>query len=79
MNTWNPPETAPQNGTSIIADFGWPWPVVAIWCNHTEQWAIAQLAPCLEHEELGWETEWEPQENLRQWIPMPYLPKSKKP
>jgi hypothetical protein len=73
---WNPPATAPTDGTCILANFGWPWAVVAIWCPATNQWAIAQLSPCTEEEGRGWETEWEYDSSLIGWLPMPCLPES---
>ena len=71
---WLPPETAPKNETCIIANFGWPWPVMAIWCFVQEEWAIAQLAPCSEDDGRGWETEWEKGSSLLGWMPLPSLP-----
>jgi hypothetical protein len=75
--SWNPPETAPKNETCIIANFGWPWPVMAIWCLVQEEWAIAQLAPCSEDDGRGWETEWEKGSSLIGWMPLPSLPNVK--
>jgi hypothetical protein len=74
---WKAPETAPKDGTCIIANFGWPWPVVALWCRVTEEWAIAQLSPCSEDEGVGWETEWEKSASMIGWLPFPDMPKRK--
>ena len=73
-SAWLDPQVAPKDGTVIIADFGWPWAVPAIWDPVDETWATAQLSPSAPDESVGWETEWEPHKNLKRWIPIPFLP-----
>lgn len=70
---WRSPHTAPQTGV-ILADFGWPWPVLAIWDTLMGEWSIAQIAPHTEGESIGWETEWETTISLKGWLPLPTLP-----
>ena len=67
----NPPETAPKD-CQIMAYFGWPWLQPAIWCNVTEQWAVAQYNSC-KHSGEWYETEWHEQSELRGWMPYPQL------
>lgn len=42
LSGWKAPETAPKD-QMIIADFGLPWAVIAIWNPAQGQWAIAEL------------------------------------
>lgn len=72
--TWIAADSAPKDGTIILGDFGWPWAVPSIWDPVTEEWATAQLSPCAPDESVGWETEWQPQKNLKSWMPFPSLP-----
>lgn len=73
---WRSPKIAPKRGV-ILADFGWPWPVVAIWDSLMGEWSIAQIAPHAEGESIGWETEWEKGSAMKGWLPLPKLPNRK--
>lgn len=67
---WQSPETAPKD-TVIIADTGYPWPVLALWNEAIEQWATTTLE-CSQFEgkpDCGWVTEYE--KELRWWMPVP--------
>ena len=40
---WNSPESAPKDGSLILADVGLPWAVVAAWNTYEEKWVYANL------------------------------------
>jgi len=40
---WKLPETAPKDGTVILGDFGYPWPLVAVWNSYDEKWVTVSL------------------------------------
>jgi hypothetical protein len=73
-SAWRDADSAPKDGTIIIAHFGWPWPVTAIWDPENEEWSTAQLSPCGPEKSVGWETEWEKSSSLIGWQPLPSLP-----
>ena len=73
---WQPPETAPRDGTVFLADFGWPWAVAAAWSSESVNWACAM--PAAEYFGDGcvdryFENEREDADSLRRWMPMPEL------
>ena len=69
---WRSPKTAPKR-KAIIADFGWPWPVIAIWDALIGEWSVAQIAHS-KGKSIGWETEWEKSSEMKGWLPLPELP-----
>jgi hypothetical protein len=76
---WESPETAPQDGSQILGDFGYPWPQVAAWNTHDEKWATVNM---MAHEYCGkidiwFETELEAEKQLKHWMPLPSLPNVK--
>lgn len=74
---WQSPETAPRDGRQILADFGWPWPVVAAYDEYDERWTVCLLQQCpMEDGPMNtyFEVESEQHPNLRRWQPMPELP-----
>jgi len=78
FGTWSPPDTAPRNGTLILGDFGWPWPLLAVWNEYDEQWVVATLlAACLMEngkKNSCLETDTEKVNALKRWTPLPLLP-----
>lgn len=73
---WRSPKTAPKRGV-ILADFGWPWPVMATWCKVNKEWSMPQIAPYARGESICWETEWEKGSSMKGWLPLPALPNRK--
>lgn len=71
--SWSPPETAPKN-RHILANCGWPWPVVAMWSDYAECWVIAMQEGnvCDGKSDPGFITEHE--RELIGWMEMPALP-----
>jgi hypothetical protein len=76
MNDWLPPESAPKDGTVFIGDFGYPWPLQALWDPYDEHWnycvANADLMANGKYN-FYFETEYESNESLLRWMPMPKL------
>ncbi len=69
------PESAPQDGTMILGDFGYHSLVVAVWSPYHEEWAIANLMGInwdnTDHTELHFETEYHAHDELVGWLPYP--------
>ena len=67
---WQPPETAPKAHT-ILADIGLPWPVVVVWSEYAEKWAVADLewSQCEGRADPGFVAEYEV--TLRGWMELP--------
>ena len=66
----HPPETAPKDGTLILADFGWPWLSVTAWNELSQKWTTASF----QSDGTGdtwFETEWENDADLAGWMPLP--------
>jgi hypothetical protein len=77
---WRSPETAPRNGTQIIGDFGWPWPLPCAWDEYDEEWVVCVLQCCPMVDGSNntyFETDIEREKNLLRWMPMPVLPTTK--
>jgi hypothetical protein len=77
FGTWSPPDTAPRNGTLILGDFGWPWPLLAVWDEYDEQWVTAtlQAGPMENGKKNSYlETDTEKGSALKRWTPLPLLP-----
>ena len=75
---WQSPETAPLDGTLILADFGWPWPTPAVFDPYDEQWCVTTVHACpMEggRKNFYFEMDTENKASLKQWLPMPELPK----
>lgn len=70
MAEWRSPETAPKDRV-ILADFGWPWAVVARWSVYANEWVVAaiQANMCDGLDDPSWITESEGE--LLGWIEMP--------
>lgn len=70
----NPPDTAPRDGTMILASIGWPWLVPAIWNSHDKEWVCAchQMQPMDGDDDDWWfENEREKDKDLNGWLPIP--------
>ena len=73
MHKLNPPDTAPKDGTQILADFGWPYLLVAAWNEVDTQWVCANLQA--ERHEKGddyyYENLYENHSSLKCWMRFP--------
>ena len=45
-NGWLSAETAPKDGTVILADIGYPWAIPAVWNDVSDDWAVAVPGEC---------------------------------
>ena len=73
---WQPANTAPGDGTIILADFGWPWPVCAAWNTHDFKWNCCVLnAQGMANgtTDIWFENEQEDAKQLKKWMPLPKL------
>ena len=72
MSSWLSPNTAPKDQT-IIADFGYPWAVMAIWSEAQQQWAITELEWSMFEGagDPGFVTEWQDDCDLKGWCALP--------
>lgn len=43
MTPWNPPDTAPRDMSSFLANVGMPWPVLAVWNEVQGQFCTTEL------------------------------------
>jgi hypothetical protein len=70
-------ETAPHDGTMILADFGWPWLVPAAWSRMRGTWQVAvynasaETVTSTEVNDCWWEFETEDNRDLKGWMPIP--------
>jgi hypothetical protein len=73
-------ETAPHDGTMILANFGWPWLVPAAWSRMSATWnvavynASAEAVTSTEVHDCWWEFETEDNRDLKGWMPIPPIP-----
>lgn len=70
------PDTAPKDGTTILADFGYPSLTVAVWNAPSGKWVAAELHADLyqgEWNDTYFQNEHEPQEAMRGWLPFPVV------
>jgi len=72
-NTLRPPETAPKNGTVILAFFS-PYRIMksAFWCEEEDGWVVAF------QENDDFKSHLYSRESLRGWMPMPIVPETEK-
>jgi hypothetical protein len=70
---WQPANTAPV-GPIILADFGWPGPVMATWCGVSKKWAAVSAQRDHTSDDAWFETEYEQAGDLRRWMHLPALP-----
>jgi hypothetical protein len=69
----NPPETAPRDGSVFLAAVGWPWLLPCMWCEVSARWAVATPQACGTGTDVDrwWECDYETDEALTGWLPMP--------
>lgn len=69
----NPPDTAPKDATMILADFGWPWLVPAIWNPTDGKWTVAMMQKSHDGPDydVWFETDQERDIDLKGWILYP--------
>jgi hypothetical protein len=73
---WQPSDTAPKDGTTIIADFGWHQPSLAIWNDIDHKWAAVSLnAQEMPDDKIDYwfENESFTMDDLEYWMPLPKL------
>lgn len=71
---WQFPETAPKDGTPIIIDAGYPYPLVGVWNRIEGRWICAELNSDMFNGE--WEDAYfenESYETIRRWMPLPKI------
>ena len=69
---WQFPETAPIDGTPIIIDAGYPWPLIGVWNKVEQRWVCAELKVDLfkgEWEDTYFENE--SYHTIVWWMPLP--------
>lgn len=73
MSKWLSAESAPKDGTQFLADVGFPWLVMACWSEAEEQWMYAsfQVSDYQGKKDPSYETEWEDEDGLKRWQPLP--------
>lgn len=71
LGAWLPPEIAPRDGSVILADTGYPWPVLAAWSEYAENWVTTELqaSVCEGKADPAWVTEHE--DELLGWMELP--------
>ena len=70
--SWNPPETAPKDGTMIIGDFGWEYARLAIWSGKDKCWKTPELyKPYDDEDDYDCYFESEGDCNFLRWMPFP--------
>ena len=73
---WQPSDTAPKDGTMIIADFGWHQPSLAVWNDIDKNWVTATLnTQEMPDEKIDYwfENERVAFYDLEYWMPLPKL------
>lgn len=72
----------PKNGVTnriILADFGYPWLVPAMWSEVNSQWVAAttQIQDCDGKHDPYFENEWFDDKELKSWQEMPKIGEKK--
>jgi len=75
--TWLPMDSAPKDGTLILLLCGWPFALPAVWNEASATWVVAMPQTNMvdgEWNDPYWESEREPAENAKGWMPLPPAP-----
>lgn len=75
MSEWQSPKTAPKGGV-IIANLGFPFPLVATWNKPSSKWVAANLEIDLyngEWNDSSFSNEYFSEKELLGWMPLPEL------
>ena len=65
----------------ILGDFGWPWPIPAVWDPYDQHWCVVtvQMSPMKDGADNYWlESDTKAYRSLQRWMPMPALPRARK-
>ena len=74
---WKDPETAPKDGSVILADTDLPWAVTAAWSGHYGEWVVASLLVDMadgKWTDTYFESFWKKDADLKGWTELPKLP-----
>ena len=76
-SAWIEGHGAPHDGSPFIGDFGFPWPLVALWDQYDDGWVYCVVGACeMADGPLNsyFETEWDRcEKSLKRWMPLPSL------
>jgi hypothetical protein len=72
---WQPPETAPKDGSVFLGDIGWPWACLVCWSEFQEEWVspILQANIVDGEDDPYFENEYNSYSELKRWMPMPEI------
>lgn len=71
---WQSIETAPKDGSAILLNVGYPWPVVGAWNAYHEEWVSAsQQIGMVNGQWIDTYFENEYEKTPKSWMPLPQL------
>lgn len=73
-NKWLDIESAPRDGTNVLLDIGFPWPVIGFFDEIHSNWVYSQLQ-CSNFDgdcDFYFETEWQ-KIDPKFWMPLPEI------
>ena len=73
-------KTAPKNGSAFLAHVGMPWLVMCSWneCSQQWVWADLQVEPCNGEADTYFQNEYDLEDALIGWLPLPEIPEEKR-